>query len=185
LGDIESSAFSEGSASIDLRTATSTHRFTMAASSLSMNTLKAAPTKLGARSHGATALRAARAPAAAATRRALAVRAEAQEPRFETLMVHGGQEPDAATNARAVPIYATSSYTFDDAEHGARLFSLKVLIRPTHARGARRHSSYGTLTPGLLAIPPSPRTLSRRVCVGKGAMIVSEGMYRRLGAQRR
>lgn len=110
----------------------------MAASSLSMNTLKAAaPTKLGARSHGATTLRAARAPAAAGARRALAVRAEAQEPRFETLMVHGGQEPDAATNARAVPIYATSSYTFDDAEHGARLFSLKVLIRPTHALGAR------------------------------------------------
>ena len=59
-------------------------------------------------------------------KRGVAVRASADEPRFETLMVHGGQEPDAATNARAVPIYATSSYVFDDAEHGARLFSLKV-----------------------------------------------------------
>jgi len=46
-------------------------------------------------------------------------------PRFETLQLHAGQEPDPATNARAVPIYATTSYTFDDAEHGADLFALK------------------------------------------------------------
>jgi O-acetylhomoserine (thiol)-lyase len=44
---------------------------------------------------------------------------------FDTLQVHAGQEPDPATNARAVPIYATTSYTFDDAEHGADLFALK------------------------------------------------------------
>jgi O-acetylhomoserine (thiol)-lyase len=44
---------------------------------------------------------------------------------FETLQLHAGQEPDPATNARAVPIYATTSYTFDDAEHGADLFALK------------------------------------------------------------
>ncbi|MGY6630579.1 MAG: O-acetylhomoserine aminocarboxypropyltransferase/cysteine synthase family protein [Wenzhouxiangella sp.] len=45
--------------------------------------------------------------------------------RFETLQVHAGQEPAPGTNARAVPIYQTTSYTFDDAEHGARLFALK------------------------------------------------------------
>jgi len=50
---------------------------------------------------------------------------DSEGPRFETLMVHGGQDPDPATNARAVPIYATSSYVFDNAEHGARLFGLK------------------------------------------------------------
>ncbi len=44
---------------------------------------------------------------------------------FDTLQVHAGQEPDPATNARAVPIYATTSYTFDDADHGADLFALK------------------------------------------------------------
>jgi len=44
---------------------------------------------------------------------------------FETISIHGGQTPDPTTNARAVPIYATSSYTFDSAEHGANLFSLK------------------------------------------------------------
>jgi O-acetylhomoserine (thiol)-lyase len=45
--------------------------------------------------------------------------------RFETLQLHAGQEPDAATNARAVPIYQTTSYTFDDTDHAARLFGLE------------------------------------------------------------
>ena len=44
---------------------------------------------------------------------------------FETLQLHAGQEPDPATNSRAVPIYQTSSYLFNDAEHGANLFGLK------------------------------------------------------------
>ncbi|KAH9260090.1 hypothetical protein BASA81_001862 [Batrachochytrium salamandrivorans] len=44
---------------------------------------------------------------------------------FETLQLHAGQKPDPTTNARAVPIYATSSYVFNDADHGARLFGLK------------------------------------------------------------
>lgn len=46
-------------------------------------------------------------------------------PRFETLQVHAGQEPAPGTHARAVPIYQTTSYTFDDAGHGARLFALR------------------------------------------------------------
>jgi O-acetylhomoserine (thiol)-lyase len=45
--------------------------------------------------------------------------------RFDTLAVHGGQVPDPTTHARAVPIYQTSSYVFDDADHAARLFALK------------------------------------------------------------
>jgi O-acetylhomoserine (thiol)-lyase len=45
--------------------------------------------------------------------------------RYETLQVHAGQEPAPGTNARAVPIYQTTSYTFEDAEHGARLFALE------------------------------------------------------------
>ncbi|MBC7880028.1 MAG: O-acetylhomoserine aminocarboxypropyltransferase/cysteine synthase [Anaerolineae bacterium] len=47
------------------------------------------------------------------------------EYRFETLQVHAGQEPAPGTNARAVPIYQTSSFVFDSAEHGANLFALK------------------------------------------------------------
>jgi O-acetylhomoserine/O-acetylserine sulfhydrylase len=46
--------------------------------------------------------------------------------RFETLQVHAGQEPDPTTHARAVPIYQTTSYTFDSAKHGADLFALKA-----------------------------------------------------------
>ena len=42
-----------------------------------------------------------------------------------TLAVHGGQEPDKATNSRAVPIYQTTSYIFNDADHAARLFALQ------------------------------------------------------------
>ncbi|MGB5433163.1 MAG: aminotransferase class I/II-fold pyridoxal phosphate-dependent enzyme, partial [Acidimicrobiia bacterium] len=45
--------------------------------------------------------------------------------RYETLQVHAGQEPAPGTNARAVPIYQTTSYTFDDSEHGAKLFALE------------------------------------------------------------
>jgi OAH/OAS sulfhydrylase len=45
--------------------------------------------------------------------------------RFETLQVHAGQEPAPGTNARAVPIYQTTSYVFDDTDHGARLFALQ------------------------------------------------------------
>lgn len=45
--------------------------------------------------------------------------------RFETLQLHAGQNPDPTTNSRAVPIYQTTSYVFNSAEHGANLFALK------------------------------------------------------------
>lgn len=48
-----------------------------------------------------------------------------QNLRFETLQVHAGQTPDPVTKARAVPIYQTTSYVFDSAEHAANLFGLK------------------------------------------------------------
>src|ERR1700684_916614 len=44
---------------------------------------------------------------------------------FETLALHGGHDGDPATKARAVPIYQTTSYTFDDTSHAARLFALQ------------------------------------------------------------
>ncbi len=49
-----------------------------------------------------------------------------QQPRPETIALHGGQEPDPTTNARAVPIYQTTSFVFDDAQHAADLFALAV-----------------------------------------------------------
>jgi len=47
--------------------------------------------------------------------------------KHETLCLHGGQAPDSATNARAVPIYRTSSFVFNSTEHAANLFALKEL----------------------------------------------------------
>ena len=46
--------------------------------------------------------------------------------RFETLQLHAGQQPDPTTNSRAVPIYQTTSYVFNDAAHAANLFGLKA-----------------------------------------------------------
>lgn len=48
-----------------------------------------------------------------------------QKLKFETLQLHAGQDVDTATNSRAVPIYQTSSYVFNNAEHAANLFGLK------------------------------------------------------------
>ena len=45
--------------------------------------------------------------------------------RFETLQIHAGTEPAPGTNARAVPIYQTSSFTFNSSEHAANLFGLR------------------------------------------------------------
>jgi O-acetylhomoserine (thiol)-lyase len=46
-------------------------------------------------------------------------------PAFETLSLHAGQHPDPVTRARAVPIYQTTSYVFQDSEHAAALFNLE------------------------------------------------------------
>ncbi len=60
--------------------------------------------------------------------------------KLETLAVHGGYIPDPTTKAVAVPIYQTTSYAFDDTQHGADLFDLKVegniytrIMNPTSA----------------------------------------------------
>ena len=59
--------------------------------------------------------------------------------RFETLQLHAGQQIDPTTNARAVPIYQTTSYGFNNSEHAANLFGLKAfgniytrLMNPTN-----------------------------------------------------
>ena len=60
--------------------------------------------------------------------------------KLETLAIHAGYSPDPTTKAVAVPIYQTSSYAFDDTQHGADLFDLKVpgniytrIMNPTNA----------------------------------------------------
>lgn len=47
------------------------------------------------------------------------------EREIETILLHGGQEVDPTTGSRAVPIYQTTSYVFEDAAHAEKLFSLK------------------------------------------------------------
>ena len=61
-------------------------------------------------------------------------------PKFSTLAVHAGAAPDPSTGARATPIYQTTSYVFNDAEHAAALFGLEVfgniytrIMNPTQA----------------------------------------------------
>src|ERR1700757_273863 len=50
---------------------------------------------------------------------------EPRQQQFATLAVHAGQSPDPATGSRAVPIYQTTSYLFQDADHAGRLFALQ------------------------------------------------------------
>src|SRR5271154_3584649 len=50
---------------------------------------------------------------------------EEKKREFATLAVHAGQSPDPATGSRAGPIYQTTSYVFQDADHAGRLFGLK------------------------------------------------------------
>jgi len=79
-------------------------------------------------------------------------------PGFNTLAVHAGAKPDPATGARAVPIYQTTSYVFDDADHAASLFGLKAfgniytrIMNPTQAVLEERVAALEGGTAGLAA----------------------------------
>ncbi len=65
---------------------------------------------------------------------------EERTPGFNTLAIHAGAQPDASTGARVTPIYQTTSYVFDDADHAAALFNLEAfgniysrIMNPTQA----------------------------------------------------
>ena len=94
--------------------------------------------------------------------------------KFETLQLHAGQEPDPVTNSRAVPIYQTSSYVFNDAEHGANLFGLKEfgniytrLMNPTTDVFEKRVAALEggiaalSLASGMAAIAYAIQTITR------------------------
>jgi len=111
---------------------------------------------------------------------------EQQNRRFDTIAVHGGHEPDAATHSRAVPIYQTTSYLFEDTEHAARLFALEQpgyiytrIMNPTtevlEKRVAMLEGAVGGLAfaSGMAAISAGCLTL-----LGSGDHIVSSsGLY--------
>ena len=79
-----------------------------------------------------------------------------REPGFNTLAVHAGAKPDPATGARATPIYQTTSFVFDDADHAASLFGLKAfgniytrIMNPTQAVLEERVAALEGGTAGL------------------------------------
>ncbi|MDR2637248.1 MAG: O-acetylhomoserine aminocarboxypropyltransferase/cysteine synthase [Zoogloeaceae bacterium] len=94
--------------------------------------------------------------------------------KLETIAVHGGYSPDPTTRAVAVPIYQTTSYAFDNSQHGADLFDLKVpgniytrLMNPTQdvleKRLAGLEGGIAALafSSGMAAITASIQTLAR------------------------
>jgi O-acetylhomoserine (thiol)-lyase len=86
-----------------------------------------------------------------------------QENKFypETISIHGGQEPDPATNARAVPIYQTTSYVFNNSKHAVDLFALKT---------------FGNIYSRMMN--PTNDVLEKRIAVlegGSGALVVASG----------
>jgi O-acetylhomoserine (thiol)-lyase len=93
--------------------------------------------------------------------------------KFETIAVHGGYSPDPTTKAVAVPIYQTTSYAFDNTQHGADLFDLKVagniytrIMNPTTAvleqRMAELEGGIGALAvaSGMAAIAYAIQTIA-------------------------
>ncbi|MEO0494948.1 MAG: O-acetylhomoserine aminocarboxypropyltransferase [Actinomycetota bacterium] len=69
--------------------------------------------------------------------------------RFDTLSLHAGQQPDPTTGARAVPLYFTTSYVFDDSDHAAGLFNLEV---PGHLYSRLTNPTVAVLEERLAAL---------------------------------
>jgi len=100
---------------------------------------------------------------------------------FETRQIHAGQAPDSATNARALPIYQTTSFTFNSTEHAANLFSLKEfgniytrIMNPTQAAVEDRVASLeGGLGALLVASGQAAETIAILNVAEVGDHIVS------------
>ena len=103
--------------------------------------------------------------------------------RPETLALHAGQKPDPTTKARAVPIYATTSYVFDDAAHAARLFGLEEfgniytrIMNPTNDVFEQRIAALeGGVAALAVASGQAAETLSILNLARAGDNIVSSG----------
>ncbi|MGZ4384319.1 MAG: O-acetylhomoserine aminocarboxypropyltransferase/cysteine synthase family protein [Gaiellaceae bacterium] len=101
--------------------------------------------------------------------------------RPETLALHAGQEPDPTTGARAVPIYQTTSYVFEDTQHAADLFALQVpgniytrIMNPTNAVLEERVAALeGGIAALALASGQAAVTYSVLNLAGSGDNIVS------------
>src|SRR5580692_6251619 len=106
---------------------------------------------------------------------------EANQQQLATLAVHAGQSPDPATGARAVPIYQTTSYLFQDADHAGRLFALQEfgniytrIMNPTTDVLEKRIAALEGGTAGLaLASGQAAETLTVLTLAKNGDEIVS------------
>ena len=101
--------------------------------------------------------------------------------KFDTLTLHAGQRPDPTTGARAVPIYQTTSYVFEDTEHAAGLFNLEqaghIYSRISNPTVAVFEERMAALEGGLVHAG-SPRTRMAGV-VGEGRDRVAEALVAR------
>jgi O-acetylhomoserine (thiol)-lyase len=123
--------------------------------------------------------------------------------RLGTLALHAGQESDPTTNARAVPIYATSSYTFRDTQHAADLFALKEfgniysrLMNPTcdvlekrlaaldgGAAGVTFASGQAAITAAILTIVEAGQNFVASTSLYGGTWTLFTQTFRKLGIE--
>lgn len=100
---------------------------------------------------------------------------------FETKQIHAGQQPDSATNSRALPIYQTTSYTFNNTDHAAALFGLtepgniytRIMNPTTDAVEQRIAALEGGVAALLLASGQAAETFAILNIAGAGDHIVS------------
>src|SRR5437764_5137382 len=100
---------------------------------------------------------------------------------FNTRALHAGYDPDPTTRARAVPIYQTTSFTFDDTDHAARLFALQEfgniytrIMNPTTAVLEARVASLENGVAGLgLSSGQAAQFLALTTIAGPGDQIIS------------
>ncbi len=123
--------------------------------------------------------------------------------RLGTLALHAGQEPDPTTGARAVPIYATTSYVFKDTDHAANLFALKEfgniytrLMNPTNdvlekrlaamdggAGGLAFASGQAAITAAILTITHSGQNLISSTNLYGGTWTLFTQTFKKLGIE--
>src|SRR4029079_18935017 len=104
-------------------------------------------------------------------------------PGFDTLALHAGQSPDAATGARAVPIYQTTSYVFRDTDHAASLFNMErvghVYSRISNPTVAVLEERMAALEGGVGAIATASGQAARHLAIATlmdaGSHIVASG----------
>jgi len=126
-----------------------------------------------------------------------------QEYRIGTLALHAGQEPDPTTGARAVPIYATTSYVFKDTDQAANLFALKEfgniytrLMNPTNdvlekrlaamdggAAGLAFASGQAAITAAILTITHTGQNLISSTSLYGGTWTLLTQTFKKLGIE--